>query len=82
MYTLKLGLKIQKSNIGLQKIDRLFLKIYNIVIADFKSKNKLEKILFLFKHFLLINTSLKIVMKIFLLILNKIKIQFAKKDLI
>ena len=34
-YTWKLGLKIQKTNVGAQKIDGFALKTFKIVIPDF-----------------------------------------------
>ena len=36
----KLGLYIQKSNVGAQKIDGSALEIFEIVIADFQIKDK------------------------------------------
>ena len=40
-YAWKLGLKIQRTNIGAQKIDCSALKTFGMVIADFKWKIRL-----------------------------------------
>ena len=41
-YTTQLALKIQKTNIGAQKIDNSSLETYSIVIAAFQILNKLS----------------------------------------
>ena len=40
-YIAQLGLKVQKTNFGVQKIDKSFLATYSIVIATFQVFNKL-----------------------------------------
>ena len=45
-YTAKLGLKVQKTNIGAQKIDSSTLDTFKIVLADFQVENKLSRSLF------------------------------------
>ena len=42
-YAWKLGLKIQKTNIGAQKIDSSALETFRIVIADFQVEDKANK---------------------------------------
>ena len=39
----KLGLKVQKTNVGAQKINGSILEIFEIVIADFKMKDKIDR---------------------------------------
>ena len=45
-YASKLGLKVYSSNVIVQKIDSLTFKIFEIVLASFQIKNKLEKVRF------------------------------------
>ena len=42
-YTKKLGFKIWKTNIGVQKIDGSTLKIFEIMITNFQVKNKINR---------------------------------------
>lgn len=42
-YTAKLGLKIQSTNIRVQKIDYPTLKTFGIVLINFQIKNKLKR---------------------------------------
>ena len=42
-YTAQLGLKVQKTNIGAQKIDGSSLKTHGIVIATFQVFDKLSR---------------------------------------
>ena len=41
-YTAELGLKIQKTNIGAQKIDGFTFDTFGIVLATFQMENKLD----------------------------------------
>lgn len=66
-YRAKFGFVSLKTDIGIQKINSLALIIYKIVLASFSVKDKLEKIWFLNKTFLLVNSSKKIVLEIFFL---------------
>ena len=45
-YILKLGLKIRLINVKAQKIDDFILEMFEIVLASFQVKNKLEKVWF------------------------------------
>ena len=45
-YARKLELKIQKINIGAQKIDSFALKTFEMVIADFQVEDKASKLRF------------------------------------
>ena len=42
-YAWKLGLKIRKTNIGVQKIDGFALEIFEMVIADFQVEDKASR---------------------------------------
>lgn len=52
VFVATLDLIIQKTNIGIQKIDSLALLAYEMIIADFLLQNKLEKAGFFEKFFL------------------------------
>ena len=43
-HTIKLGLRIKKINIGVQKIDGSYLNIFRMVIVNYSIKNKLERV--------------------------------------
>ena len=43
-HTIKLGLRIKKINIGVQKIDGSYLNIFKMVIVNYSIKNKLERV--------------------------------------
>lgn len=80
-YAKKPGLRIQKTNIGAQKIDRSTLEIYGIVIASFQVQNMLEKARFFKETFLVVDTSVEVIFKMSFLTLRKVEIDFAKKKL-
>lgn len=61
VYIEKLELISQSINIGTQKIDGLFLEIYEIVIAEFMIYDKLGRAQFFEEIFLLTDISMKIV---------------------
>lgn len=58
----------------MQKIDTLALKIFEIVIVRFSIYDKLGRICLLKKTFLLIDTSIKVVLEIYFLALSNINI--------
>lgn len=74
-----LNLKVRIINVGAQKIDCLIMKIYKMVIVKFLVYNKLDKIQFFKKTFLLVNTSMKVVLIIFFLSFNNADIEFTKQ---
>lgn len=55
--------------------------MFEIVLASFQIKDKLRKIQFFRKTFLLTDISVEIILNIFFLIFNNTNIQFAKKKL-
>ena len=81
-YTAQLSLKIQKIDIGTQKIDKFSLEIYSMVIAIFQVLNKLGRLRFFQETFLLANISIKVVPGMLFLIFTHVDIQFTQKKLI
>lgn len=81
-YTLKLGFWVLKTNIKAQLIDKSSLIIYRIVVIVFQGYDKLEQFRFFPKTFLLVNTSIIIMIEILFLFLNKLNIIFAEYKLI
>lgn len=81
-YAAKLGLTIWKTNINGQKIDSLSLKTYRMVITGFLVQDRLEKVWFFKKTFLLIDTSMKVILEILFFIFSNVDIWFIKKELI
>lgn len=73
-YTTNLGLKIWSTNIAVQKINGSTLEIFEMVLPSFQIENKLDKIGFFQKIFLLIATSINIVLEIFFLIFSNVNI--------
>ena len=80
-YALKLGLKIHLINVKAQKIDNSTLETFEIVLASFQIEDKLEKVRFFQKTFLLVDFSIEIVLKMLFLTFNNINIQFVRKRL-
>ena len=80
-YAKQLGLQIQKSDVGAQKIYGLLLKTFGKVIVGFQVGDKLGRIRFFQKLFLLAEPSIKVVLKMLFLILSNTDIQFAEKEL-
>lgn len=66
-YVMKLGFTTRKYDIGIQKIDSSILVTYGIVIARFFVQDKLEKIQFFEKTFLLADTSMEVILKMLFL---------------
>ena len=77
-YTTKLGLHARKIDVGLQKIDEFYLDTFKIMIANRSVKNKLEKIQFFQKAFLLANISLEVVLEMLFLTFSKADIWFTE----
>ena len=81
-YAWKLGFKIQKTNVGSQKINGSTLEIFSIVIADFQIKDKVGRSWYFKKTFLVTDTKVEIILKMLFLRLSNAKISFDKKTLI
>ena len=80
-YTVKLGLKIQKTNINAQKINRFLLKTYGIVIVVFHLFDKLSQFRIFSKTFLLADISVEVALGMYFLTFSNANNQFAKKKL-
>ena len=73
-YMAQLGLKMWKTNVNAQKIDKSSLEFYSIVITAFQILNKLGCSCFFQETFLLADISMKIVLKIFFLIFSNVDV--------
>ena len=73
-YATKLGFYARKINVSVQKIDGFYMDTFGMVIADCSVKNKLGRVRFFQKTFLLANISLKVVLEIVFLTLSKVDI--------
>ena len=80
-YAAKLGLQVRKTDIGAQKIDGSTLKTFGMVLADFQVEDKLGRVRFFQKTFLLANISAEVVLDMSFLTLSNADVQFLKKEL-
>ena len=78
-YTRKLELKIWKTNIKAQKIDSSTLKTFGIVIADFQVEDKASRPRFFWKTFLVVNTKLKVILRMLFLKINNADMSFGER---
>ena len=81
-YVTKLGLRARKIDVGAQKIDGSHLDTFGIVIADCSVKDKLGRVQFFLKTFLLANISLKVVLGMLFLTFSKVNIRFVERELV
>lgn len=81
-YTVELGLKIRKTDIGAQKIDGSIFDIFRMVLTNFHVKNKLDKTWFFQKTFLIANTTLEVMLGMLFLKFNNADVQFIEQELI
>lgn len=72
----------QKINIGSYKSDKSILNTFEIIITSFQILNKLKKVRYFQKIFLVANINIKIVFEIFFFIFSNININFTQKKLI
>ena len=77
----KLGLKVQKTNIGAQKIDGFALETFGIEIADLQMEDKVGRPRFFQKTFLMANTKFEIILKMLFLKLSNTNVLFGEKIL-
>ena len=75
----KLGLHIQKTNVGAQKIDGSTLESFEIVIVDFQVKDKGGKPRFFQEIFLVADTKFEVVLEMFFLEISSADISFGEK---
>ena len=69
-YALKLGLKIRPNNNKVQKIDNSTFEMFGIVLASFQVEDKLKKVCFFQKTFLLADFSIGLVLEMLFLTLS------------
>ena len=81
-YAKKLSLKVQKTNVRAKKINGFTSKIFEMIIADFQIKDKVNRLRFFQKIFLVTNTKFEIILEMFFLKFNNADISFGKKILI
>ena len=81
IFAAKLGFFNQKTDIGAQKIDDSPLVTYGILLADFSIQNKLGKVWFFEKTFLLADTSIEVVLKMSFFTFWNANMQFVEKKL-
>ena len=81
IYASKLGLVIQKLDIGVQKIDGSALIIYGMVIAGFSFQNKLGRVWFFGETFLLADTSMELVLGMLFFCLSDANIRFVEREI-
>lgn len=67
---MKLGYTTQKTSIRALKINGSPVEIYSIALAIFSLQNNLEEVQFFEKAFLLINTSMEVVLEILFLVFS------------
>ena len=79
--TRKLGLHIQKTNVGVQKIDGSALETFGMVIADFQLEDKGGKSRFFQETFLVANTEFEVILGILFLKISNADVAFGKETL-
>ena len=77
----KLGLIVQSTNVGAQKIDGTTLEIYGMVVAAFSVTDQVNRVRFFEETFLVVNVSLDIVFGMLFFTLSSVDIDFPKKKL-
>ena len=80
-YALRLGLRVHRTDIGAQKIDRSTLETFGMVLASFQVEDKLGRLRFFQETFLLADISTGVVLGMPFLTLSNANIQFVEKKL-
>ena len=80
-FTKQLGLPIQPIDVRAQKVNGTILDIYGIVVATFSVVNKINRVRFFEKTFLVANTSLEVVLRMLFLTLSDADIDFPDQKL-
>lgn len=81
-YIAELRLVTQKTDAGAQTINESALMTYGIGIVSFPIQNRLKKVWFFEKTFLLADTSMGLVLEMLFLTFSDADLWFAKKELI
>ena len=82
VYATKLDLRTRKNDIGIQKINGSYLNTFGIVITGYLVKNKLKKVRFFQKTFLLANIGLEVVLGMLFLTFSRADVRFAKQKFV
>lgn len=77
-YASKLGFQVCQTNVKAQKINGFILKTFEIVTTNFQIEDKLKIVRFYRNIFLLVNISVEVVIKIYLLNLSNTNMLFSK----
>ena len=77
----KLGLKVQKTNVGAQKIDGSALETFGMVIADFQVEDKANRPRFFQETFLVANTKFEVILGMLFLKISNMDMLFGEKTL-
>ena len=77
----KLGLVTQKIDVGVQKIDDSPLVTQEMVLVDFSVQDKLGKVQFFEETFLLVDTSMELILGILFPTFSNANLQFVEKEL-
>ena len=77
----RLGLVVQNTNVGAQKIDGTTLESYGMIVIAFSMTDKADKVRFFEETFLVVNISLDMVFGIHFLTLSDADIDFLKRKL-
>ena len=81
-YARKLGLKIRRINVGVQKIDGSALETLGIVIADFQLEDKANRPRFFQEIFLVADTKFDVILGILFLKISNADVSFGEEILI
>ena len=76
-YVVQQGLSTQKTSVRAQKIYGSPLKTYEIVSASFLFQDSLERVRFFEKTFLLVDTSMEVVLRMLFLAFSNAEFQFG-----
>ena len=77
----RLGLVMQTTNVGAQKIDGTTLETYGIVVAVFSVTDQANRVKFFEETFLVANVSPDVVLRMPFLILSGADVDFPKREL-
>lgn len=78
----KLSLTVCHTNVKAQKINDFTLEIFRMVLASFEVEDKLKKVWFFQKTFLLTDISIKVLLEVPYLTLSNANVSFSDQELI
>ena len=77
----RLGLVVQATNVGTQKIDDTTLETYGMMVAAFSVTDQADRVRFFEEIFLVANVSPDVVLGMPFLTLNGANVDFPKREL-